>query len=388
MIDRIKETHVGQHAWRLMDKVQAGLAPRILRQRTFALAALAIVGAVVYWGFVASDRYVSEALVVIQRTDMAAGSAMDLGNLLTGATGGNRSDQLLLRAHLRSLDMLKKVDEKLDLRSHYSDKSRDVLSRMWRTDEDQERFHEHFLARTSIELDEYAGTLNIKVQAYEAKMAKAIAELLVAEGEAYMNELGHAMARDQVHFLEKQVVELGDRNIRARQDLLAYQNRKGMISPNATAENLQGTINRLEAQATEHKAKRASLLGYLSPTAPAIVDLDLQIQAIERQIVEEQSRLTSPKSKALNAMVEEYQRLEMAAKFAQDVYQTALVAMEKGRLEALRTLKKVSVLQSPSLPEYPREPRRIYNIVVFILAALIFAGIVHLLAAIIRDHLD
>ena len=26
MIDRIKETPVGQHAWRLMDKVQAGLA--------------------------------------------------------------------------------------------------------------------------------------------------------------------------------------------------------------------------------------------------------------------------------------------------------------------------------------------------------------------------
>ena len=388
MIDRIKETPVGQHAWRLMDKVQAGLAPRILRQRTFALAALAIVAAVVYWGLVASDRYVSEAVVVIQRTDMAVGSAMDLGNLLTGATGGNRSDQLLLRAHLRSLDMLKKLDEKLDLRAHYSDTSRDILSRMWRKDEDQERFHEHFLARTSIELDEYTGTLNIKAQAYEAKMAKAIADLLVAEGELYMNELGHAMARDQVHFLEKQVVELGDRNLRARRELLAFQNRKGMISPHATAENLQGTINRLEAQATELKAKRASLLGYLSPTAPAIVDLDLQIQAVERQIAEEQSRLTSPKNKALNVTVEEYQRLEMTAKFAQDVYQPALVALEKGRLEALRTLKKVSVLQSPSLPEFPREPRRIYNVVVFILAALILAGIVHLLAAIIRDHLD
>ena len=388
MIDRIKETQVARHAWRILDKVQAGLAPKILRQRTFALAALAIVGAVVYWGIVASDRYVSEAVVVIQRTDMAVGTSMDLGNLLTGATGGQRSDQLLLRAHLRSLDMLKKLDEKLDLRSHYSDTSRDVLSRMWNKDEDQERFHEHFLARTSVELDEYTGTLSIKAQAYEAKMAKAIADLLVAEGELYMNELGHAMARDQVHFLEKQVVELADRHINARRDLLSFQNRKGMLSPHATAEAMQGMINRLEAQATELKAKRASLLGYLSPSAPGIVDLNLQIQAVERQILEEQSRLTSPKSKALNATVEEYQRLEMAAKFAQDLYQTALVAMEKGRLEALRTLKKVSVLQSPSLPEYPREPRRIYNIIVFILAALILAGIVHLLAAIIRDHMD
>jgi capsular polysaccharide transport system permease protein len=90
----------------------------------------------------------------------------------------------------------------------------------------------------------------------------------------------------------------------------------------------------------------------------------------------------------MNATVEEYQRLEMSAKFAEDVYKTALVALEKGRVEALRTLKKVAILQSPSMPDYPLEPRRIYNIVAFTLAALLLAGIVHLLAAIIRDHRD
>ena len=388
MIQRIKEMHAAQHAWRLIDKLQEALAPAILRQRTFALAALAIFGAGIYWGLIASDRYISESVIVIERTDMAVGTAMDLGNLITGGGGGQRNDQLLLRAHLRSIDMLNKLNEKLDLRGHYSETSRDLLSRMWGKDRDQETFHEHYLSRTSIELDEYSGVLNIKAQAYDAKMAKAIASLLVAEGERYMNELGHVMARDQVAFLEKQVVELSERHLQARRELLAFQNRKGMISPQSMAESMQGTINRLEAQATELKARRASLLGYLSPVAPSVVDLNLQIQAIERQIVEEQSRLTSPQGKKLNTTIEEYQRLEMAAKFSQDVYQTALVALEKGRLEALRTLKKVSVLQSPSLPEYPREPRRIYNIVVFILAALILAGIVHLLAAIIRDHLD
>jgi len=86
--------------------------------------------------------------------------------------------------------------------------------------------------------------------------------------------------------------------------------------------------------------------------------------------------------------VEEFQRLEMAAQFAQDVYKTALVALEKSRVEATRTIKKVSVLQSPTLPQYPLEPSRIYNIIVFIRVTLLLAGIVHLLAAIIRDHED
>jgi capsular polysaccharide transport system permease protein len=388
MIERIKELPGAAHARRLVDKIQDSLAPSILRRRTFVALAAVILGAILYWGLVASDRYVSEAAIIIERTDMAAGTAMDIGSLITGATGGQRSDQLLLRAHLRSIDMLNKIDAQLDLRGHYSDTGRDPLSRMWGKERNQEIFHEHYLSRTSIELDEYSGVLVIKAQAYDAKMAKAIADLLVVEGERYMNELGHAMARDQVSFLEKQVAEMGAKTLRARQDLLAFQNQKGLLSPQAMAEAKQVTISRLEAQATDLKARRASLLGYLSPDAPGVVDLNLQIQATERQIAEEQALLTSPKGKTLNTTVEEFQRLELTAKFTQDVYQTALVALERGRLEAARTLKKVSVLQAPSLPQYPREPRRIYNIIVSIIAVLTLAGIIHLLAAIIRDHLD
>jgi len=78
----------------------------------------------------------------------------------------------------------------------------------------------------------------------------------------------------------------------------------------------------------------------------------------------------------------------MEAGFTQDVYKTALIALEKGRVEAIRTLKKVSLLQTPTLPEYALEPRRLYNTLVFTLVALMLAGIVQLLMAIMRDHKD
>jgi len=371
-----------------LDRLNEALKPEVLLERTFKIAATAIVLAMVYWGLIASNRYVSEASIEIERTDMVGAASLDFGSLLSGVGGGRSKDQLLLREYLRSLDMLKKLDAQLDLRGHYSDSSRDPLSRMWGRERRQEIFHQHYLSRTSIELDEYSGLLLIKVQAYEPQMAKAIADMLVSEGERYMNELGHAVALDQVAFLEKQVAEMGQRAIEARRELLAYQNAKGMLSPQALAETLQGTVNRLESQLTDLKARRAALLGYLSPEAPGVVEINLQIQAIEKQIELEQGRLTSPKGKTLNVTVEEYQRLELAAKFAEDVYKTALVALERGRVESLRTLKKVAVLQSPSLPDYPLEPRRIYNIVAFTLAALLLAGIIHLLAAIIRDHRD
>ncbi|OGQ58576.1 MAG: chain-length determining protein [Deltaproteobacteria bacterium RIFCSPLOWO2_02_FULL_53_8] len=388
MIESIKKLPATDRAQRLFETLQGALAPAMLRRRTFLIAALAIILASVYWGIIASDRYVSEAQVVIERTDMTASLGMDLGAFMAGSVGGNRADQLLLRTHLLSVDMLNKLDAKLNLRAHYSDTSRDILSRMWRKEIEQEWFHKHYQARTQVELDDYAGVLVIKAQGYEPKMAHDIAATLVDEGERYMNELGHRRAQEQVIFLEKQVAEMSQKALQTRQELLVFQNQKGMLSPQSLAETLLTTVNRLEAQLTDLKARRSSLLGYLSPSAPGVVELDMQIQGIEKQLLQEQSRLTSPKGQTLNRTVEEYQRLEMTAKFAEDVYKTALVALEKGRIEALRTLKKVSVLQSPTLPQYPLEPRRLYNITVFIIMALILAGIVHLLAAIIRDHRD
>jgi capsular polysaccharide transport system permease protein len=389
MSERVKNISTQtRHIRKWLDRLNDALGPEVLLKNTFLVAATAIVLAAIYWSFIASDRYVSEATIEIERTDLIGAGSLDFSSLITGVGGARSKDQLLLREYLRSLDMLKKLDEKLNLREHYSDTSRDPLFRMWGKDRRQEIFYQYYLSRTSVELDEYSGLLRIKVQAYEPKMAKAIADLLVSEGERYMNELGHAIARDQVGFLDKQVTELGQRAISARQDLLAFQNAKGMISPQSLAETLQGTVNRLESKLTDLKARRAALLGYLSPEAPDVIDINLQIQAIEKQLLQEQERLTSPKGKTLNVAVEEYQRLEMAAKFSEDVYKTALVALERGRVEALRTLKKVAILQSPSLPDYPLEPRRIYNIIVFSLVALLLAGIVHLLAAIIRDHRD
>lgn len=364
------------------------LAPALLKHRTFSAALLASLAAAFYWGVIASDRYVSEAHVIIQRTDLAGGQAVDFAGLFGNIGGGGRADQLLLRDYLLSVDMLKKLDARLNLHGHYSDRRRDPLSRMWFEDAPLELFYRHFLSMVSVEFDDYAGVLVVKAQGYDPETAHAIATMLIEEGEHYMNAVAHDLARDQVSFLEKQVGDMNARTIRARHAVLDYQNRKGLASPQATADNLAAIIDRLEAQLAELRARRTAMQSYLMPDSSGVAELSMQIAAIEKQIRQEQARLVSPDGKKLNSIVEEFQRLQLNAQFAQDVYKTALVALEKGRIEATRTLKKVSLLQAPTKPQYPLEPRRIYNTVVFILAALLLAGVVHLLAAIIRDHKD
>ncbi len=341
-----------------------------------------------YWTFWASDRYVSEAHIIIQKTDLASGQVPDLGSLISGSAGVNRADQVLLRDYLLSVDMLKQLDQALKLRQHFSHSQHDWLSRMWFEDASIEWFHRHYLNRVLVEFDEYAGVLVIKAQAYDAEMAHAISQFLVQQGEVFMNRMAQSLASDQVSFLEKQVESMKQNALTARQALLAYQNDAGLLSPQATAEAIAQMIAKLEAQKTELETQRSSLASYLVPNHASITQLNQQIAAIDKQIVQEQRRLTSPKGDTLNTSVERFQRLEMEATFAQEIYQSALIALEKGRVEATRNIKKVSIIQTATLPEYPWEPRRAYNSLVSLLLILVFSSILQLILAIIKDHKD
>jgi capsular polysaccharide transport system permease protein len=350
------------------------------------IAFCVMVVATVYWGLIASDRYVSEAHVVVDKTDFQSSNTVDLGSLITG--GRSHQDMFLLRDHLRSVDMLKKLESRLSLRKHYSNKDRDILSRLWFADASQEILYQHYLNRTSIEVDDQAGVLVIRAQAYDANTARQIAATLIEEGEAFLNNMAQQLAREQVIFLEQQVAQSNVRANTARRTLINYQNSTGMISPVSQAESLAAIAARLEGQISDLKARRTGMLGYLSPSAPDVAQLSLQIGALEGQMAAERKRLASPAGGTLNRSIEEFQRLESEVAFAQDVYRTALVGLERGRVEAVRMLKKLSVLQTPTLPEYPVEPRRIYNIMVFLIGLLSMLGVVSLLTTIIRDHQD
>ncbi|QKS64254.1 chain-length determining protein [Cupriavidus gilardii] len=351
-----------------------------------AAAALCVLAAL-YWGLIASDRYVSEAKVVVERSDAIGANTSDFASLLIGNTAPQ--DLLLLREYLLSVDMLQLLDSRLNLREHYSTGGRDPLSRMWFRDASLERFHAHYLKRVNVEYDDYSRVLVIQAQAYTPEMARNIAEAMVREGERFMNEMTHRIASDQVVYIEKQVQAQGERAKEARQALLAYQNANGLVSPRGDIESLSSVVASAEAELAELKVRRASLKDVFTPQSSTIVQIDAQIAAVEREIASQRDRMVSTKGKrGLNRVIEEQERLQLAAEFSQDLYKTALGALEKARIEATRKLKNVAVVQQPTMPEFPLQPRRIYNIVVFVLMTLMLAGVVQLLRAIVKDHRD
>jgi capsular polysaccharide transport system permease protein len=357
------------------------------RHRIWQIAAVLMVLFVLYWGVFAARRYVSESRVVVDSLlNPSVAGGPDLSALL-GGTAASR-DILVLRDYLLSADVLKKLDGALQLRDHYSD-SYDVFSRLLYKDIAFEWFLRHYRNRVSVEYDDTAGVLVIQAQAYTREKAQAVAAMQLREGERFINQLAQSLAREQVNFAEREVAAAGERMAQARQAMLAYQNAHGLASPGGTVVDISAVAARLEGELSDLQARRSAMEAYLAPRAPELVQVTEQIRAVERQLRAQRGRLAaSGNGNTLNKVAEEYDRLVLQATFHQSVYQTALSALERARVDATRTLKKVSVLQTPTAPEFSMEPGRIYYSVVFVLVTLLCAGILQLLAAIIREHRD
>ena len=341
----------------------------------------------IYWGMIATNRYVSEANVVLESPQLSAPS-FNFQSLMGGGAGAGRADMLLLRDFLLSVDMLNSLQNSLNIREHYSQKHIDTFSRLGSADAPTEKLHRYIQRRISVELDDYAQVLRIRVEAFEPEMAQRITQLMLHEGEQHMNAMGKRLAEEQVRFLEEQVKHLETRLDQSIAELLQYQNVSGLVSPQGTVESLSVVIASLESQLSNLSARRSALLSFQSPRSPEVLRVDSEIKALNEQIRRERSRLAQTNGNALNVLTSEYQALELKVQFARDSYSAALMALENTRIEAARKLKQVSVLQAPTLPEFSTEPRRLYNIIVVALVTLFLALISHMLLLIIKDHRD
>lgn len=350
----------------------------------WAVALLAIVLVSFYWLVWAEDRYLSRATVVLESPQIAA-PEISFSSILTGSAGDR--DLLLLREHLLSVDMLRRVQDQLDFRTHYSEHG-DLLARLRDAEAPIEDLHRYYLRRVDIEMDEYAGVLNIEAQAYTPEFAHAMVELLLAEGEAHMNEMGRRLAEEQVRFLEEQLGRLEARLDAARNDLLEFQNREGLVSPTSTVESLNQVVATLEGELARVQAQRQALSSYQSDTSSEMRRVQSEIDALRDQIAAQRDRLAQATGESLNRISSQYETLELKAQFAQETYSSALAALESTRLEAARKLKQVSVLQSPLFPEYATRPERLYNASLFAIVTLFLALIASMLILIIRDHRD
>lgn len=331
-----------------------------------------------------NPRYVSTANVVIKQVSDQSAAVTGISALL-GANNTNREDALYLTQYILSDDMIDTLDKEFKFRENYRVTGSDFINEI-KADATQEELRAYFKKRVSVSLDEISYVLTLTTEGFDPEYTLKLNRAILAQSERFVNNISKQAADEQLAFVTSQVGEAEERLNLAKKRLLDYQNKHEIFDPQTNAQIVNQVIASLQGQLSSLRTEERQLLSYLNPEAPQVVSLRSQISAVEKQIKDEQAKLTSSKDAKLNEKTVEFEAIKADVEFATELYKIALTSLESSRIEAIRKMKNLVMITSPHKAQEALYPRVGYVLGTSLVLLLILYGFVVLVLAVIRDH--
>lgn len=349
-----------------------------------AVVALPTALAIIYFGLVADDIYVSESRIIVRSTTKPDTSPLDsvLGAGGIGV-GGQESDAVVEFVHSRGA--LEEINADGFVRQAYGNDAIFGPDRFgWLTGDSFEQLYKYFASKVSIEQGESARVLRLQVEAYDPKAAQEINERLLQGSEALVNDLSERARSDAISFADGQVVKAREDSRAASIALASFRDQQGVIDPELQAQVGLQTIAQLQGELSSAKLRLQQMETY-TPKASQIPFLRTQIGQLQAEINAETAKIAGGK-RSLSTNAARYQELTLASEFADKQLAIALASLQDAQAEARRQQAYVERISDPSLPDYATFPRRIRSIFATLVLGLLAWGVISMLLVGIREH--
>jgi capsular polysaccharide transport system permease protein len=349
------------------------------------VVALPLLAAILYFGFLASDVYISESRFVVRAPDKPAPTG--LGAILQTAGFENANEEVsAAQTYAVSRDALRAINRNDAFRKAYTNPEISIVDRfnplgLWGSFEELYRY---FQGKVTLTNDNATQITTLTVRAYAPKDAQRFNEELLELSEATVNRLNLRGREDLVRFAQVEVDASKAKAQSAALALAAYRNRSGVVDPEKQADVQMAMISNLQNQLIAGKSELSQLLRY-APDNPRIPVVRTQIATIEREIDKQTGQVTGNSSSLARSAVE-FQRLSLENDFAAKQLAASLASLEQARNEARRKQAYVERIVEPNLPDAPMEPRRLRGIFATLILSLLAYGILRMLLAGVREH--
>jgi capsular polysaccharide transport system permease protein len=362
---------------------------RIRVNRLFILTvALPTIIAIIYFGFIASDVFISESRFVV-RSPQRQGQTSVVGALLQG-TGFSRAqdDTYPVIDFIQSRDALQELNKQEYIANAYS-RHGDWVSRFPGVDRDEsfEALYRYYAKRiVSIDFDSTSAIATVKVQAFTSADAAHINETLLELGERLINRMNSRAAQDTVQLAQQQVTVAANKAKDAAVALTAFRNGNTVFDPDRqSALQLQGVMS-LQGEMLAAQTQLLQLQA-ISPENPQIASLKTTIGSLQKQIAEQTGSVAGGKG-SLSQKAGDYARVQLDVQFADRQLTAAMASLETAQSEAQRKQLYLERLVEPNRPDAALEPKRLKGIFIVLVLGLICWGILSLLLAGVREHND
>lgn len=356
--------------------------------RLFALTVVAPTFlAIVYYGLIASDVYISESHFVVRSPEKQ--TSVSLGGLLSSVAGGfskSLDDTHSVHDYMRSRDAMLEVDKSLPLRTVYGQSDWFGRFNPFGLDGSNEALLRYYQKKVAVELDSTSSISILNVRAYSAEDAVRMNERLLSLGEALINKLNERGRQDLIEFARKEVNAAEQRSKESAKTLSDYRTLKGVVDPEKQSSIQLQQISKMQDELIATRTQLAQVES-LSPDNPQIPALRNRIASIQREILSETNKVAGGNS-SLARKAAEFQRLALEREFADKQLASAMASLEQARNDAQRKQLYLERIVQPGRPDMAVEPKRIRSIFSTLILGLIAYGILSMLFAGVREHQD
>ena len=343
--------------------------------------------ATIYYGLIASDRYVSETHFIVRSVSKSASEGAGAFLQDFGITRAN-DDAFAIQDYIHSRDAMQAIMRRIDLRKVWSPEGADFWSRYGalQVSDNDEALFKYYQRQVQVEKNLETGITLVKVDAYRPADAQAIARMILELSEARINEMNVRARRDSVASAEGIARDAARQLAQATVALTRYRDTSQQIDP---AQSAGATIDRSSALDEELAQLQVNLqiMQSRAPANPALPALRQRIAALSAQVAAQRSELTGT-SNALSTKLGDYERLMVERELAEKTYEAAQKQLDTASEAAQRQQVYIESVARPSLPDKSQEPRRLRYI--FTVALLSFWAflIFYLLVSGSREHLN
>lgn len=345
--------------------------------------------AIIYYGLIASDVYISESHFVI-RTSQRQPSSSGLGAFLqtTGLTH-SLDDAHTVNDFMLSRDALSQLNKHLDLARSFSSSKVDRFSRFGGLDWDtsSEALHRYYQKKVVIDLEAASSIAILKVRAFSAEDAYQINAMLLDMGEALVNKLNERARQDMIRFATAEVEQAGAQVKAAGLALASYRTRKGVFDPTLQSRLQLTQVTKLQDELIAGKTQYAQIF-YVSPNNPQIPVLKKRIETLQAAIETETAKVLGSADGSFSKKAVEYERLVLEQTFADKQLAVTLASLEQARNEAQRKQLYLACIVQPSKPDVAVEPRRLRMVLATFALGMLAWGVLTILIAGVSEHYD
>lgn len=341
--------------------------------------------AIAYFGFLASDVYVSESQFVIRSPDKQ--SMTGLGVLLKSSGFSSADDEVYAaQDYVRSRDALKALNTNGAVARAYGNKSISIFDRFdpLGLSGSFEELYKFYQGKVGVGYDTSSAVATLTVRAFSPDDAYRFNSQLLALAEGLVNRLNTRGRHDMVQFAAREVEDAQSEARNAAVALAAFRNTHGVVDPEAQAKAQLDMISKLQDQLISARVQLEQLQK-MAPENPQVPILTTRISGLQNQIDQQMGRVAGDR-RSLSAAAVQYEKLELERELADKRVAAAMTSLQAAEDEAQRKQAYVERIAEPSRPDEAAEPRRLRGIFATFVLGLIAWGILRLLLAGLREH--